>query len=473
MFNIATNIGISLLTLTSQVVSGTVIFVLLARMMTPNDFGLISFGSVFAGLIAVISEFGFSLMAQKDIPQKKYSFQQYIFNSISQKTIISCVTILLGLTYLKTFFVNDNVVIGSIFLFGGILTSKIMYFGAVFRAKNMFSIESISFFIYALLSVLTIILTHLLSLNVYQIAWCLFFSRLLHLISLIVFFVKKFGLLKFQFDRSIQRYLFKNSYSYGLLFIIGTFYFTIDSQLIVYFLGNESLAIYQSFFKIVTLVLIINEIFSNVFLPYLSSIYEQKGKFFEGAKKANVLVFMLGLITFVFVNFFSEYILTSLYSDKYIAALKLAFPLSGMLYFRILASIYAVVLTISDNQNRRVIIVLISLILNVTLNIYVIPKFGILGAAYVSFFTLFVLFCLYFLFSYNLLKESLIDFSLVRFSFFTISVICFLKISGLNFGLTFSIIAFLFWLLILLSQVKVSDMVKFVTTDKVNHTNDI
>ena len=53
-----------------------------------------------SGIMTVISEFGFSLMAQKDIPQKVFFLNKYVFNTLIQKCIFSFFTLCIGFIYL-------------------------------------------------------------------------------------------------------------------------------------------------------------------------------------------------------------------------------------------------------------------------------------------------------------------------------------------------------------------------------------
>ena len=78
MSSLANNIGLSIFTLLNRVISGSVVYIVLTRLMSLNDFGVLSFGTTLAGLLIVVAEFGFSLMAQRDIPQKRFDFKDYI-----------------------------------------------------------------------------------------------------------------------------------------------------------------------------------------------------------------------------------------------------------------------------------------------------------------------------------------------------------------------------------------------------------
>lgn len=414
--------------------------------MSLYDFGLLSFGLTFAGLVTVIAEFGFSLMAQRDIPQNRYRFNEYNFNVMLQKIAFSTVSFFGGFIYLFLLFEGDNRLIGMIFLVYAVFTSYVMYFLAVFRATNKFKVEMWSSILYFVVIGLMVTAYFILGLDVFYVAGGILIARLAHLTYLLMSYFNVFGSEMLVYNKSIQLYLLKNSFSFGMLYIIGILYFTVDSQLVAYYAGNEQLAIYQSFFNIVMVMLMINELLTNVFLPYLSSLFlKHSSEFTFKARLINKVIFTLGLALFLFTNLFSEYLVDFVYSGKYSEALVIAIPLSLVLLFRVWASIYAVILTISEHQNIRVLIVFSSLIVNLVLNLVFIPKYGFEGAAYVSLVTHFVLVALYVMFTKKLIRSVLLDRSVIFFSALTIGLVLSLSYLNLNIGLFGSIFISLIW----------------------------
>lgn len=397
--------------------------------MSVNDFGVLTFGTTLAGLLAVVAEFGFSLMAQKDIPQNKFNFNDYVFNTFIQKIGFSTITLIGGIIYLSLLYDGDNYSVGIIFVINAIITSQIMYFFSVFRSKNMFVIESWLSVIYAVFSVLIVAFFYYLNLSILFVVYGLLFIRIIQLVIVSIILIKEFKI-KPNFNKEINKYLFKNSFSYGLHYIIGVFYFTIDNQMLAYYSGNEALAIYQAIFKIVLILLAVNSLFETVFLPFLSSKYGKNNKEFLGiASLINKAILILGLSIFVFFNLFVKDIVTFLYPSDYLIGLSISYALSLVLLFRIYTTVYSVLLTISDHQNMRVITVLITLIVNVSLNLIIIPKYGFNGAATVSAMTHLVMLLLYVSFARKYIKSFLID---IKTVVFTASVVLFFSL--IHFG---------------------------------------
>ena len=447
MNSLLNNIGFSALTFINRLISGSLVYIILARYISINDFGLLSFGTTLAGLLTVIAEFGFSLMSQRDIPQKLFFFKEYVANTFLQKGIFSILSLLGGILYLSIFYKDLNYTIGIIFTVNAIITANNMYLFAVFRAKNLFKYESILSLIYSVLIIILIFIYFIAHQDLLFLAYGLLLFRFVQLVVLIIYFKKEFGSLNFRINKSIQLYLFKNSFSFGFHYIIGIFYLTIDNQFLAYFSGNEAIAMYQAFFKIVFLLLSINDVLINVFLPYLSSRYKSNlTTFIKTTTLINKMIISVGISLFVFLNFFAVDIVKTLYSEKYSLSLTLTLPLGFVLLFRVISSVYSVILTISHHQNVRVFIVFITLLVNISLNLFFRPIYSFLGAAYVSMVTHLILVGLYIYFTSRFIHSHLLEKKTLIYLSVTLLLIITYHVCNVEIGFIWRIAIFIGWL---------------------------
>ena len=232
--------------------------------------------------------------------------------------------------------------------------------------------------------------------------------------------------------------------------------------MIAYYWGNNSLAIYQALFRVVLIMLLVSDVLINVFLPYLSSQYsESREKFLKKAKTLNSIFFTIGIVMFVFIILFAEIILKILYENKYAESISVLIPLGFVLIFRIMSSVYAILLTISNNQKIRVKIVFVSFVVNVILNIIIIPIYSIIGAAYVSLITHFILFSLYVYFTKITFGKFLFDkkqLILILFTIFSLLLIYNYEIfiSGIGSFIVMVLWSILFFLLYGKQQLKIA-----------------
>ena len=382
MPTVSKNIFWSTLSAFLQIYTGGIVFILMAKVMPIDDFGLLSFGFSFGTLLSTCIDFGQSLMIMKDYPQDKYNAHSYVLNSLSQKIIPILVFGFLFLLYLHLFYDGEWVSIGNRFILFAIATAYVLYLQAILRVKNKFRESSFSMMVYAIAISVIVVLFYLNKLNTLQFITFMLYGKLFQLCFTIVLckdiFQRKW------FNKDIQKYLLTNSWSYGAHFIFGTFYFTIDTQIIALLLEAKDVALYQSIFRIIYIFLIVSDIASNVLLPYLSSKYANKESIDQLSGNILYLLLIIGCALFLIFTSFHTEIISLLYTNEYIMAYPLVFPLSMVIMLRTAASIYGTLLTITNNQINRVKVVFMSMVVSIILNFSLIPIIGILASAWVS-----------------------------------------------------------------------------------------
>lgn len=114
MFSLKRNLLYSSVSSILKFYSGSLIFILIARYISISDFGILNFGFSLGLIVSTSAEFGYSLMASRDIPQKTHAIGLYIYNALIQKTIISILMIGIFMTYLATIFTGKDLSIGHI-----------------------------------------------------------------------------------------------------------------------------------------------------------------------------------------------------------------------------------------------------------------------------------------------------------------------------------------------------------------------
>jgi O-antigen/teichoic acid export membrane protein len=378
----------------------------MAKMMAIEDFGLLSFGFSFGTLLATCLDFGQSLMIMKDYPQEKFKSHLYVLNSMAQKVVLILFFGAIFYIYLNLFYDGIWVKIGNRFMLFAILMAYVLYLQAILRVKNKFKESTISVVVYAFAISVVVLLYYFGKLSTLTFVTFMIYGKLLQLLITLVMCKDIFT--RNWFSAKIQKFLIRNSWSFGAHFIFGTFYFTIDTQIIALLLDAKDVALYQSVFRIVYIFLIVSDVASNVLLPYLSSKYAKMERIDQLFGNILYLLMIMGCFLFLFFTSFYKEIIDILYTKEYMNAYPLVLPLSIVILLRTAASIYGTLLTISNNQINRVKVVFISMLLSIGLNFSLIPMLGILAAAWVSVLVHMVLLGGYFLYSKK-------DFPQIRF----------------------------------------------------------
>jgi O-antigen/teichoic acid export membrane protein len=173
---------------------------------------------------------------------------------------------------------------------------------------------------------------------------------------------------------------------FGLHAIFSSLFFIQDTLLLSLWKGDHDVGIYQSAFRLIGVILVIPDVAISAFLPVLSRSYEKDpGAWAKTAYFMNKTLLLIGLPIAVILFVYAEQIVGILYdSTVYSAAAPVLRVFSFVVLFHFAAISYAVMLTSVLRQKSRLLIVAAATVVNFTLNLNLIPRFGPLGAAFAS-----------------------------------------------------------------------------------------
>lgn len=397
MPTVSKNIFWSVVTSLLQLYTGSVVFIVLSKMMSVEDFGILSFGFALSALAIIVADFGFSLMVIKDYPQRESGHANYVSNGIIAKMFLAASAAFLFLLYLTAFYDGNWFKVGALYIVFATVASFVIYLQAVLKAQNRFQKFTESTIIYALAATVSVLIFWQFKISLFQLVLLLLISKMAQLIW--TFALCKTSFTGFSFDGKLVKRLIKNSWSFGMHTILGIFYFMVDTQIISLYLGAKEVALYQSVFRIIFILLVLSDVVSNVLLPYLSYKFYKGEDLSELVSKIFLFLLIIGCSLFLLFTSFKVEILTLLYTSEYQEAAILVLPLSIVVILRTVSSLLGNILTVSDKQVYRVITVSISLAVSLILNFILIPKYGILAASWVSVLVHSILFSLYFIYS--------------------------------------------------------------------------
>ena len=182
-------------------------------------------------------------------------------------------------------------------------------------------------------------------------------------------------------SRSLNPSLMGPMFRYGLkAYVVIIFHFLnyrFDIFLIKYFLTNSDVAFYQIAAGMAERMWYIPNALNFVLLPTLLSMDKESTAFTAKVCRNGFFVMILLAVT---VLFSAKYAIILLYGEEYAPA---AYALYSILWGITVTSLYKVIFAHFAAKNRLGITILaatFSLVVNLGMNIYMIPRFGIVGA---------------------------------------------------------------------------------------------
>ena len=367
---------------------GRVLSTFLITILIVNHSGAEKYGG-FALSLAIFTALGAIVALGMDA----ILFKRFISNENNETELIetSCflrlilaVTVVISVSLLNIYtdvlFVEILNVLVIGFLFDSFLSFK-DYFAANLRNK---------FYTYStLLSLLLqLLLTYVLveqSVDVFYFSFAYLLAKVIQAVSLYAFyFNEKHTAIRPRLNKKLAKDLLKSSFPMMLAASIGLLYSLQDQFFIKYLLNEHELGIYAVGVKMILVFIILPTLVSNVFYPSLVNKFHQESSkaYTKQLESIYVLFFILGVGMCILLYSCSELIIGALFSSEFSGSVDIMKVYSLLLILSFFQSINNKVLILHGFEKIIFKRALFALAINAVLNFTLIPKYGIIGAAY-------------------------------------------------------------------------------------------
>ncbi len=208
--------------------------------------------------------------------------------------------------------------------------------------------------------------------------------------SLITFLAVLFhsGKIRFRFDFSFFLVFLRKSYPYALLILLMSFYNRMDSVLLERILpdpiGKEQAGIYAQAFRLLDAFAMFGVLFAGLLLPIFSKMIKKKEELGQMIQFAFLLIIVPAIIIGVSANFYENEIMQLLYKEHITASA----PIFGILMIGFIGIattyIFGTLLTANGSLKQLNIMASAGMLINISLNLILIPQLHAMGSAYAS-----------------------------------------------------------------------------------------
>lgn len=354
-----------------------------ARYLGPAQYGLLSYAFSFTGLFAIFASLGIDSILNRELVSHSEEKERLLGSGFLIKitgSIIAIILILIALFFIKTDLVTNALILISSFSFMfnafGVID---IYFQSQVLAKNTVKIQITTLIITSVLKILFI----LLKLPVIYFALAYLIDAFVFAVGLIIIYKKVgLGITKLKFDKKITIMLLKNSWPLIFSGIAGAIYMKIDQVMIKNMMGNESVGLYSVASKISEIWYFIPSLICASLFPAIVNAKNTDEKVYE-KRLTNLysLMFYISTLIAIPISLLAGFIIVTLFGSEYLGSI-------GALKIHIWAGIgvfwgYAITqYLITENYTKIFLsITVIGAISNIILNLILIPKYGINGAA--------------------------------------------------------------------------------------------
>lgn len=354
----------------------------LIRYLGPNNYGMLAFSVSFVGLFSFISNLGIDQVLLRELSKDPHRKDELLGTSLLLKLVASAFSILL-IILIISFTTNDSltlllIIINSFGLLFGSLNVLSYYFQSRVEAKY----NAVS------LILVTLILNSLKIAAIFYNKGIIYFSLILLSENIfygvigIYFYIKRGNkIFNLNFKKTIAYSMLKDSWPLMLSSAFILIYTRIDQVMLKYMTNIFNVGVYDAAVRISEIWYFIPSlIVSSIFPAIINAKKVSDGLFKERMIKLYSLLLYTALSVALIINIFAPYIINIIYGAKFIEA-------SGVLTVYVWAGI-PVFLTIAMNayllaENKTKTLFLssfVGMLLNIPLNLLLIPKYGIYGA---------------------------------------------------------------------------------------------
>lgn len=383
--------------------------IIIARYLLPEGRGIIAIYLAIINILLPLSELGIKQSSSYFLSKMKYEIEK-IVNTQTITLIISSILTISLLLLIYSFKELDNIFI-LLFIFLAIPLRIYISFTTAYGLSNreINKINIIQFILIIFDFIFVVLFFMLLNLDVGYYFLSYFLSSLFASIYTFIWLKNKY---KITFKIDLKKYknesleIVKKGITYALpLFVIGLNY-SVDLLILDFYVDKSSVGIYAVGVTLAVLIWQLPTILNLLIFSYSVSTKDEKQFSINLWNKTKLLMLILIPITII-LTFVLKYLIPLLYGESFIGSYEVIIYLMPGVYFMIAFKLLNGDLAARGYPQIAFYIFSFGAIINILLNIYLIPIYNIEGAAIAS--SMSYIFCsIVFIFKYYklILKET-------------------------------------------------------------------
>ena len=436
------------------------IIVYLARTLLPSGFGKINFALIVISYFGLISNMGLSTLGVREIAKDHNKLKKYIENIVSLRVILGIISYLFLLLFV--FLLPKPLELKALILLYGLsIFSSALFIDWVFKGIERMEMVAFARIIQVGLYLVFIFLWIKGPEDITKIPIFHFLS-----LSLVILFLgsilKKENFVP-KIDIKFWKKILKEAFPIGFSVVMVQIYYNIDIVILGFLRENEEVGWYSAAYRIVLFVLGFAFFFGESIYPSLSQISRKNShitKKFITATLKIVLLAGLPITTALFI--LGPNIISYIYGANYYPSI-ITFQVLVWSILTVFCSIpFAYSLLAFGKQKYYMYSVSLGALLNIILNISLIPRYGIMGASVATIISgILVLILVYLYVTKNIVK---IHFEMYLFRIVPASVIMGAVVYICRFNLALALgcgIIVLFFLIFIFKIITKEEVIKY------------
>jgi O-antigen/teichoic acid export membrane protein len=383
-----------------------------ARYLGAAGFGIISFALALGAILSIFTELGLSTLTVREVSRDKSLANKYIGNTLALKLILSSITLVsmvLVVTLLHyppqfaavIYYITLSFVVGAF--------TSIFY--SVFQAYEKMEYQSVGQIINSVImfSGILIIITYQLSIVNFGLIYLI--ASIISLIYGFVVCVWKFVLPKIEIDvglwksllpkieidLNLWRFLIIEAIPLTISSVFLLIAFRVDTILLSIFNGNEAVGLYNAAFSLMTALMFVPFVYVSAIFPILSRLNVSSKELLKYSYETSFkYLLILGLPIAVGTTLLANPIILLIYKSGFTQSIVALQILIWSIPIIFINYILGTAINSINKQRDTVKTTFVAMFLNIALNIWLLPHYGLIAACFITVLTELTCFLLWF-----------------------------------------------------------------------------
>lgn len=388
---IAKNTSVLLIAQIVSLVLGFFFTLYTARYLGAAGFGVLSFALAFTGMFAVLTDLGLGTLTTREIARDKSVTDTYFGNIVLMKTVLVVITFgLIALIVNLLGYPLETIHVVYLIGLSVIFTAFTGMVNSIFQALEKMEFQSVGAILNGSLLLFGALLAIKQGFGVIQFAFVYFIASVIVLIYGLAVYSWKFYSLRIAFSWEFWKKTFKEALPFGLSGLLVTIYYYVDNVILSLLVSkpNEVLGWYNAAYKVILVLLFIPNVYFMSVFPVMAKLFRdsEDALFFlfdRSFKYMTIIAVPIGVAVTLLANIVIPLLFGSDYGPSVIALQILVW--SDVFIFMNLA--FSSLLNSIGRQVDVTKVSFICMIVNIALNLVLIPRYSYVGSSAVTVIT--------------------------------------------------------------------------------------
>lgn len=442
----------------SQIITSILAFfwtIMIARYLGVSDFGIFGTAVSFYAIFSVLNDLGMSTYILRGISTNPKIEDKYLGVGLTLKVILT--TFYLIFVIIALFITGWNLFTISIcilFTLEDSIKAVYTFFYMPFQSHEKMKYQAIANIILSVGTFILIIGITFTNWGLWGIALAYIFANIIAGIYTVIVVKKNIYSPKFLFNLELSKEFIKSGLPFAITRVAYAIYYSIDMVMITQISGNYFTGLYNSSYKLISVLALFYSIYTAVIFPVMSKLFKNEKNMLKFSLNKSIKYLSMLTIPLCFATlFYGGDVISFVYGNQYVDAEHVLKILIWTVCFLFINGACSLVLEASHNEISVTKIYSFAAIFNVCLNLILIPKYNVFGAATATVLSEILILCLelYVLRKINQLpdKHLVLDISKIIFASSLLCVFYYFVHLSLWLAIPLSIILYLILIFIL------------------------